>query len=969
MVTVQGGTLPQGSELAGQTVGTFQIGRTEVTWDEWQTVRTWAVANGYTDLAGVGQGSADNHPVRNVSWYDVVKWSNAKSQMDGLDPVYYYNNQIFKIGNLEWYSNLITSLETANGYRLANEMEWEWAAHGGIYSNGYSYSGSNNKNDVSWNPDNSNGSPVGLLQGSGTWPVAQKKPNELNIYDMSGNVWEWTSTIQKHDSSDGYYRLLRGGGWSWVYGMGNISMRYLGKTSDFANAIGFRLARNIGPKISISGTMPEPTLNQAYAGYTFTAVGATSAPVWSVSSGSLPPGMSFNATTATLSGTPTTAGNYTFTIKVASGGYSDEVEVVMVIAPPQVNYAEMVLVQGGALPGNSQINQTVPNFQIGKYEVTWVEWSIVRNWAVANGYNFTYEGSRGGDNFPVHTITWYDAVKWCNAKSEMEGLEPVYSVNDVVFKSGSEAPILKTYANGYRLPSEAEWEWAARGGVNSQGYTFSGSNILTEVAWCNSNTGNDGYPGAKIAGIKKSNELGIFDMSGNVLEYCWDLNSGSRSFRGGSWVHGAYECNVSYRYWIPPNHAGIYNNQGFRIARNEEKMVAVQGGTLPSGSGLAGQVVQSFEIGRYEVTWVEWQNVCTYAIANGYDLTGIGNGTASTHPVQRVSWYDAVKWCNAKSEKEGRTAVYLVSGALYRSGEYGSEGSGVVTQKSGANGYRLPSEAEWEWAARGGVSSKGYTYSGSHDVNAVAWTWENNTPYGTKAVGTKAANELGIYDMSGNVWEWCEDVAYTYDRRVRGSGWSGSANFAEVSFRNSFNPVNRNSSFGFRLARNIGPKISLSGTMPEATLNQAYTGYTFTASGATGTPVWSVSSGSLPPGMSFNATTATLSGTPTIAGNYTFTINVASGGYSDEVEVILKVKNHRIIPPNENGWSYDDSVGNWKLVYTDKLIIFYEQTDQSIGTQSTLFVGTEQECQDHINLLNLKRPEELAPDEEVEVEL
>ena len=71
---LQGGTLPQSSELAGTAVATFQIGETEVTWDEWQEVRAWAVNNGYTDLAGVGRGSAGNYPVRTVSWYNAVKW-------------------------------------------------------------------------------------------------------------------------------------------------------------------------------------------------------------------------------------------------------------------------------------------------------------------------------------------------------------------------------------------------------------------------------------------------------------------------------------------------------------------------------------------------------------------------------------------------------------------------------------------------------------------------------------------------------------------------------------------------------------------------------------------------------------------------------------------------------------------------------------------------------------------------------
>ena len=143
-------------------------------------------------------------------------------------------------------------------------------------------------------------------------------------------------------------------------------MRYLGKTSDLANAIGFRLARNIGPKISISGTLPEATLNQAYAGYTFGAVGSTGDKVWSISEGTLPPGMSFSAN-GTLSGTPTTAGSYTFVIRVDSGGYWDEVEVELEVLAP-INYAEMVTVQSGTLPMGSEFaGQSVATFQIGKY--------------------------------------------------------------------------------------------------------------------------------------------------------------------------------------------------------------------------------------------------------------------------------------------------------------------------------------------------------------------------------------------------------------------------------------------------------------------------------------------------------------------------------------------------------------------------------------------------------------------------
>ena len=116
----------------------------------------------------------------------------------------------------------------------------------------------------------------------------------------------------------------------------------------------------------------------------------------------------------------------------------------------------------------------------------------------------------------------------------------------------------------------------------------------------------------------------------------------------------------------------------------DEIMVAVQGGTLPPVSALAGTTVNTFSISNHEVTWAEWQSVRTYAVANGYDLANIGVGSAGTNPVVQVCWYDVVKWCNAKSEQSGLTPVYTVNGAVYKSGQ------SVPTANAAASGYRLP---------------------------------------------------------------------------------------------------------------------------------------------------------------------------------------------------------------------------------------------------------------------------------------
>jgi formylglycine-generating enzyme required for sulfatase activity len=202
----------------------------------------------------------------------------------------------------------------------------------------------------------------------------------------------------------------------------------------------------------------------------------------------------------------------------------------------------------------------------------------------------------------------------------------------------------------------------------------------------------------------------------------------------------------------------------------KDKYLLVEGGALPAQSKYAGQQVESFFISPTEVTWSEWKIVHRYALGKGYDLVNVGSagseeGNYLEQPVRMVSWFDSVKWCNAKSEKEGLKPVYFTNGKVYKNGE------NIPEIDAQSNGYRLPTPYEWEWAARGGVKCKGFKFSGSNNPSEVAWYRENtatkrspNLPLNTKMfkyfsntkkVKTKQPNELGIYDMSGNVYEWC----------------------------------------------------------------------------------------------------------------------------------------------------------------------------------------------------------------------
>lgn len=222
-------------------------------------------------------------------------------------------------------------------------------------------------------------------------------------------------------------------------------------------------------------------------------------------------------------------------------------------------------------------------------------------------------------------------------------------------------------------------------------------------------------------------------------------------------------------------------------------MVAVDGGTLPEGSPLAGTKVASFEIGKFAVTMEEWNGVRNWAMANGFGFE-VGQAGGPKHPVTEVNWYDCVKWCNAKSLMEGLDPVYSVNAvhsdigkeAIYGRGEFKEDGSDVVIWYD-KSGYRLPTEAEWEWAARGGRNAQGYTFAGSNNLNAVGW-YSQNSDWATHAVGEKAANELGLYDMSGNVSEWCYDFIAPSRRRLRGGSYVGSAQFCAIAVRLYYTP-------------------------------------------------------------------------------------------------------------------------------------------------------------------------------------
>lgn len=434
---------------------------------------------------------------------------------------------------------------------------------------------------------------------------------------------------------------------------------------------------------------------------------------------------------------------------------------------------------------------SLSSFYIGKTEVTQDLWKAVMG---SNPSNF-----KGSDN-PVERVSWNDCVSFIKKLRELTN-------------------------HNFRLPTEAEWEYAARGGDSDTGYKFSGGFKAKDVAWYEDNSGRKTHP----VGKKNPNEFGLFDMSGNVYEWCQDIygpysessqtdpkgqtSGAERVFRGGSYMYEANCCRVSYRGSIDP--AERYENLGLRLALAAEEtkdevlaeeksyfserpleektvreketftingvsftMIGVTGGTFTMGAteeqgkdyGKNEKpshtvTLSSFQIGQTEVTQELWEAVMG---------KNPSNFEGKHRPVESVSWKDCM--------------AFIVK-------------LRTLTGKQ----FRLPTEAEWEYAARGGNKSQHYKYSGSNKVGDVAWYKKNAASMmtardnlGTHNVAEKAPNELGIYDMTGNVWEWCDDHyaefisqpltnPFVYragtDYVMRGGAWQSEAKDCRVSRR------------------------------------------------------------------------------------------------------------------------------------------------------------------------------------------
>ena len=473
----------------------------------------------------------------------------------------------------------------------------------------------------------------------------------------------------------------------------------------------------------------------------------------------------------------------------------------------------MIAVQGGSFLMGTTIDQyrrseideypchtvALNTYYIGETEVTQELWQAVMG---TNPSNFR------NPKAPVETVSWNDCQVFLSKLNAITGME-------------------------FRLPTEAEWEYAARGGCLSGHWMFAGDDFLDGLGWFVNNASQ-----TMPVMLKKPNELGLYDMSGNVAEWCYDwygeypdscltnpigpADGVNKCVRGGHWIDGTNAARVAFRYSLSPRSSNYHT--GLRIvasvtqkdldeARNNPQlqrrhftdfnteylktekytvrgvdfnMIGVQGGVFLMGATLEqtkyGDVdeqpchnvaISSFRLAQTEVTQALWKVVMG---------TNPSAHKGDNLPVENVSWND----CQVFIEKLN-----------------------AITGKQ----FRLPSEAEWEYAARGGNLSKQFAFPGSDNCNEVAWNAHNCNS--TNPVAITQPNELCLYDMGGNVAEWCDDWYAMYNildltnpkgpglganKVIRGSHWEDGQRYCHCSYRYSRKPEDKIYHTGFRLA-------------------------------------------------------------------------------------------------------------------------------------------------------------------------
>jgi len=907
-----------------------------------------------------------NCPVEQVNWFEAVAYANSLSVSEGLEPCYtLVGCDPTEAGTTITCDEVTVSDSGAagnpyhcEGYRLPTEAEWEYSYRAGtetaFYNGAITHTGvdppDENLSAIGWFGGNSEvayGSPTtcasypGGPATCGTHEVGTRAPNSWGLYDMAGNVAEWVydayggaySQVPATNplGSDNTQRVRRGGGFVNQADACRAADRGSSAPDDWNPGRGFRVARTLFPGHCTDG--------ETNTGETDVDCGGDCRPCLVAAAcstdGDCATNNCSNDVCAIKGFSYIPPG--TFCMGSPGGGGSTDCPDGTAELGRQDNEGprhQVTLTRG---------------FYMESTEVTQGQW-------LEHFENNPSVYTACGNDCPVDEANGWEAVAYVNALSVSQGLEPCYTLDgcdpsqagtDIecanVAVSDPDAFGNAYLCEGYRLPTEAEWEYAYRAGTTTAFYTGDITHSdrepldtnLDVIAWYGGNSGvsyepgddcTGWYSGSTVCGThpvgeKQPNEWGLYDMSGNLWEWVWggfenyssatvvDPQGASAAVdtnRGGSFLNGASGPRASARY----NRAtgGRAHILGFRSARtlfpshcedgetsgsetgldcggdcrpcrlaascsvdrdcgsehcsNEhcapEGFAYIPAGTFcmgsPDGATECMGVTSPEELGRSgietphqvtltdgyfmqltETTQSEWLQHFPDNNPSLFDDCGLDC------PVDRVNWWEAVAYVNALSVSEGLEPCYALQGCDTDQAGIGIECSDVVISDSTASGnpyacegYRLPTEAEWEYAYRAGTTTAFYHgditntektpldsgldeigwYGGNAAVlyddgfSCAGW-FEGSDVCGTHKAADKRANDWGLFDMSGNVREWAWDWYESYPtdavddplggatgswRVLRGGSVYSNASSCRAASRDFLSPTSRSGS-------------------------------------------------------------------------------------------------------------------------------------------------------------------------------
>ena len=818
---------------------------TEVTQDAYETIiglnPSYHAATGAGATKMAGRDTA-RYPVESVAHSDAVGFCQKLTEHENVVPK--DGQQIYGI------------------YQLPTEAEWEYICRAGSTTLYYFGDDPTPLPEFAWYSKNSD-----FL----THVVGQKHPNPFGIFDLYGNCFEWCLDV----FSEKYY----GDSWAKVlvnpsgpieespYGHVIRGARIYNSEAFTRSAfrdywpsqhetIGFRVVLpvgDVGNVISASTVRPKK----------LDAVWSSDAPKPAIAPFDADQAKKHQEEWAAYLKVPVEWENsigMKFRLippgEFDMGSTPEEINEVLTVRPGNKNWLSAVSSEGP----RHRVKLERP-FYLSIYETRQVDFEKLMKKSPSH-FSPTGEGRAvinglPTDQHPVEQVSWIDSTRFCQRLSEREKLTCIYYPIGTGRMAARES---LSEGNGYRLPTEAEWEFAYRAGASDKYSVGNEEEDAKRVAWFRDNS--EGRTHA--VGELSTNAFGIYDMAGNVSEWCHDGfkynsygdlqnqvstdpfvvpsddTSPLRKTRGGSWLMELAWCRAAFRSNI--NAPDASKNYGFRVVTSIEcvkqslltastntksstaqittdlyrwpsdapkpaiapfdadqakkhqeewaaylkvpvehtNTIGMKFRLIPPGEFTMGSTAAEIEealkfispdnhwqecvkseapqhkviltqptyLGVHEVTQAAYQKVMgknpSHFAAMGQGKDQVAGMDTSNHPVDTVSWNDAVEFCAKLSQQEKLQSYH------FRAGE-------TITPLDGA-GYRLPTEAEWEFACRAGMTTKYWISDKDEDLARIGWFSANSGWRKTHAVGELKANPFGIYDIHGNVWEWVQDL-------------------------------------------------------------------------------------------------------------------------------------------------------------------------------------------------------------------